>query len=195
MSIDRVVYAIDPPWPFAKRKVGTKFGGGAENHYPLMKAGEILRLFKLIGDVTTVDNAAMFLWTTNSHLPLAIKCVEAASGFRYATVGFNWVKLNKDGSYFKGPGAYTAKGSELCLLAIKGSMPPTERLVSEIIAERKTEHSKKPEEARNRIERIFPLSTSTRHIELFSRQANHGWESFGNQTSGNDIFDDVKGLF
>ena len=193
----KLVVVIDPPWPFAKRKKGTKFGAGAEGHYPLMKITEIFKLFSLIGKLLSAKNCAMFIWSTNSHTKACMECIDYLDefGFRFATLAFNWVKINKDGTPFKGPGSYTSSGEELCWLAVKGSMPPVEKLVDGIILAQREEHSKKPEEFFNRVQRIYPDNGDYEYLEIFSRKTRPGWTTIGNGISGKDIFDEIKEVF
>jgi len=171
-----VIYA-DPPWWYADRKPGTKFGGGASGHYPLIPDDEMLGLGQWIKTLAA-DNCAMFVWATGARLDFAIKVIEKW-GFRYATVAFTWIKSNKDGSIFSGIGNYTASNAEFCLLGIKGSMLPEGNLVPSVIVEPRRRHSEKPSEVRERIETMYP---NTRRVELFARQQNiPGWDVWGNE--------------
>lgn len=97
MSEKYQVLLCDPPWLYNSRKAGnertyrkTKFGGGAEKHYPLMKDAEILALAPMV-DSLADENCALFLWATCPRLPLAIEVMKAW-GFRYATVAYVWIK-------------------------------------------------------------------------------------------------------
>jgi N6-adenosine-specific RNA methylase IME4 len=47
-----------------------------------------------------------------------------------------------------------------------------------VVAPRR-EHSRKPDEVRERIERLLPGP----YIELFARETRHGWDCWGNQAS------------
>jgi N6-adenosine-specific RNA methylase IME4 len=49
---------------------------------------------------------------------------------------------------------------------------------NDFVEEKITRHSAKPEEIRNRIEKMYPIS---RKIELFARTSRAGWDVFGNQ--------------
>ena len=48
----------------------------------------------------------------------------------------------------------------------------------ELIVTERERHSKKPEEARKRIEEMFPKSSK---VELFARKKSNGWDVFGNE--------------
>lgn len=195
----KVVLYIDMPWNFATRKTGTKFGGGVTDKYPTMKPKEIKEFFKKLGEVVKADNAVGFFWCTHSHTKLLFECfsIMESYGWRFTSLGFNWVKINKDGSPFKGPGAVTGCGSELCWVITKGSMPPHEKLVAETLLAPRGKHSEKPEEIRLRIQRMYPLDkTQYDHVELFGRNAAiPGWRIFGNAINGKDIFDEMDTMF
>lgn len=54
----------------------------------------------------------------------------------------------------------------------------------ELIVTERQKHSKKPEEARKRIEEMFPKSSK---IELFAREKSNGWDCFGNEVESDVI--------
>lgn len=176
------IILADPPWWYNKRNnpTSTKFGKGASGHYPCMKTEEICNL--PIGRICK-DNCALFLWSTGPRQPDAHKVIEAW-GFDYKTIGFTWVKVNKNGSPWFGPGYYTAGNIELCLLAVKGRMKPVSNYVSQIIMEQRRKHSMKPDSAK---ERIVELFGDIPRVELFARETNEGWDALGNEIDGQDI--------
>lgn len=67
-------------------------------------------------------NCILFMWATFPKLQEALATIKAW-GFEYKTIGFCWVKRNKNGSWFKGIGFYTKSNSEVCLIATKGKPP------------------------------------------------------------------------
>lgn len=184
-----VLYA-DPPWKYPPRKKGTKFGAGVHGHYPTMTDDEIVAMGAWIREVMT-PNAVLFLWTTAPKLPLALRVMDAW-GFRYSTIAFTWIKTLKGFTLarrprfmvrsirtFKGPGNYTASNAEICLLGARGSLTPTGRkLVDSVILAPKREHSRKPDEAIERIEAMYPME---RKLELFCRYPRDGWTVWGNE--------------
>lgn len=90
------VIVADPPWFYNNRKTGgerknkTKFGGGAQKHYSLMRLADIIALRQKL-DAWAAQNSILFLWATFPTLPDALRVMEGW-GFRYATIGFPWVK-------------------------------------------------------------------------------------------------------
>ena len=183
-----IIYA-DPPWayrdkrsypPGAYTKNPKKFGG-VEDHYPTMKIEDICNL-----PVQSIchNNAALFLWVTFPNLPEGLRVMEAW-GFKYKTLGFSWIKTNKrSGTPFFGIGYYTKSNCEVCLLGIKGRMKPISNKVSSVIISPRREHSRKPDEVR---EKIVELFGDLPRIELFARQSHTGWDVWGNEVES-DIF-------
>jgi len=170
-----VIYA-DPPWRYNKRNnPKTKFGKGAFGHYDLMTMQDIA---KLPVPEIAAENCALFMWVTFPYLDEQIKLFEKW-GFRYTTLGFSWVKTNqKNGQPFFGIGYYAKSNCEICLIGIKGKMKPVSNKVSSCIISPRREHSRKPDEVR---ERIVELFGDIPRIELFARQRADGWDCWGNQ--------------
>jgi len=85
----------------------------------------------------------------------ALSVVEAWR-FRYKTVAFVWIKLNKKAlSLFWGMGFWTRANAEFCILATKGRPKRISAKVHQVITSAVEEHSKKPDEARRRIVRLM----------------------------------------
>ncbi|MCH5352856.1 MAG: adenine methyltransferase [Acutalibacter sp.] len=169
----KIIYA-DPPWQY---KVYSKKGLGrsAEKHYPTMSLEDIQAL--PVGELAD-PNCALFVWTT---IPLLKDCfsVIRAWGFEYKTVAFVWIKLNrKSNSLFWGMGHWTRSNAELCLLATKGHPKRKSAGVHQVIISHIEEHSKKPNETR---ERIIQLVGDLPRVELFARQKTDGWDVWGNE--------------
>ena len=145
--------------------------------YKVMSSNDIKSL-----DVPSLcdDNAVILMWTTDYHLEKAIEILKAW-GFDYKTVGFAWQKLNKSGNPVCFCGAYTLKsGIELCILGTKGNTSGwvRDRKVRGLIRSLRMEHSKKPDEVRFGIEKLFG---DRPRLELFARQQTEGWDVFGDE--------------
>lgn len=173
-----IIYA-DPPWKYKDERIHPKIGGVAAKHYTTMPIEDIKALGTVIKDISA-DDCILFLWVTFPKLEEAIETIKSW-GFTYKTLGFSWIKTNpKDGQPFFGIGYYTRSNCEVCLLATKGkarklviSNKESSCIISEI-----EEHSKKPNEAR---ERIDELVGQVPKIELFARQQVDGWDAWGNE--------------
>ena len=165
-----IIYA-DPPWRYEMKKGQ----GVAENHYSTMGIEEICSL--PVQEICEKD-CALFLWVTFPQLPEAFRVIKAW-GFRYKTVAFVWIKLNRSGNgYLFGLGYWTRGNAEICLLAVRGKPKRISRKVFQLIFSPLQEHSKKPAEAR---ERIVELMGDLPRIELFARQRSPGWDAWGNE--------------
>lgn len=166
-----IIYA-DPPWRYQHK--GCK--GAAEKHYATMDMEGLIHLpIPRIAD----ENCALFLWTTFPKLEEELPLFKAW-GFTYKTLGFSWIKTNpKDGKPFFGIGYYAKSNCEVCLMGIKGKMKPVSNKVSSCIISPRREHSRKPDEVR---ERIVELFGDIPRIELFARESMSGWDCWGNET-------------
>lgn len=175
----QVIYA-DPPWHYGSKSAVNNSTGNEikplSDHYPTMRLGE-LNALPIIDMIA--DDAACFMWVTDSHLDEAIEIFKHW-GFKYKTIAFNWIKTTSKGNYCKNVAPWTMKSSEICLLGTRGAMSKYKQfnnIESLVIAER-TKHSRKPEEVRRRIELLFG---DIPRLEMFARQASEGWDVFGNE--------------
>ena len=177
----QIIYA-DPPWKYNSRaNHKTRFRGGACGHYDLMSMDEIK---KLPIPELAADNCALFLWCTFPYLNKQIELFDHW-GLRYRTVGFTWVKTNsKNGKPFFGVGYYDKSNAEVCLLGMKGQLKPVSNKVSSIIIAPRREHSRKPDEAK---ERIVELFGDLPRIELFAREKTPGWDVWGNEVKSDIV--------
>ena len=170
-----VIYA-DPPWSY---KVWSKKGAGrsAESHYPTMSIEAIKAL--PVSRIAAGD-CALFLWITFPMLREGWAVMDAW-GFTFTTGAFVWVKqCRKSDNIFTGMGYWTRANAEICLLATRGHPKRAARDVKQVILSHVEEHSKKPDEARHRIE---ALMGDVPRIELFARQATPGWDVWGNEVA------------
>ena len=174
-----IVYA-DPPWNYGSKSAVNNTTGmeikPLSNHYNTMKLRELEEL--PIKRITEKD-AVCFLWVTDSHLDEALQVLKAW-GFKYKTIAFNWIKTTSKGNYFKNVAPWTMKGSEICLLGVKGTMSKYKKAnnIESLVIAQRTRHSKKPHEVRKRIELLFG---DLPRIELFARERIKGWDSWGDQ--------------
>lgn len=175
----RVIYA-DPPWHFTTYSAKGQ-GRGAVAHYDCMKFEEMARLPI---DTWAADDAVLFLWATDPLLPQAFRLIEAW-GFTFKTIGFYWAKLNKSANleritekdFFAGLGYWTRANTEQCLLATRGKPSRSARDVRRLIVSHRREHSRKPDEVYQRIERLVDGP----YLELFGRSSRKTWDCWGDQ--------------
>lgn len=132
----------------------------------------------------------LFLWVTFPTLLESFEVIRAW-GFQYKTVAFVWIKQNKksDGLFW-GMGYWTRANAEICLLATKGHPKRVSKRVHQVVISHIEEHSKKPNEVRNR---IVELTGDVPRIELFARQTYEGWDAWGNEVQSDIAFDKKNG--
>lgn len=166
----------DPPWQFTN-----KTGKIAPEHkrlsrYGTMKLDEIMTL--PVNDITAAP-AHLYLWCPNAMLPEGL-AVMKAWGFSYKS-NIVWHKVRKDGgSDGRGVGFYFRNVTELILFGVKGknarTLAPGRRQVN-LVATRKREHSRKPDEQYA----IIEACSRGPYLELFARGIRKSWTVWGNQ--------------
>lgn len=167
-----IIYA-DPPWSYKDKALAGNRGAGCK--YKVQSKDWIDNL--PVKDIAEKD-CILFLWVT---MPKLNECWDLIKnwGFEYKTVGFTWVKRNKKSpSWFWGMGRWTRANAELCLIATKGKPKRISASVHSVIDTQIEEHSKKPDETKNR---ILELVGDLPRIELFARQKTEGWDVWGNE--------------
>jgi N6-adenosine-specific RNA methylase IME4 len=122
-------------------------------------------------------DCALFFWVTWPFLQHGLDIIKAW-GFNYSTCAFLWVKQNKDGTgIFSGMGHWTAANTEPCIIATIGSPMRLHKDVKQVVMSPLGKHSEKPEEVRNRIERLMPGP----YLELFGRRLIDCWTVWGDE--------------
>lgn len=168
----QIIYA-DPPWSYKDKALAGNRGANCK--YPTQSDDWISQLpVKDIAD----ENCALFLWVTMPKLDIAFDVIKSW-GFTYKTAAFTWIKKNKKSdSLFWGMGNFTRANSEICLFALKGKLKRQSAKVHSVIMSPIEEHSKKPDETKDR---IVSLLGDLPRIELFARQQTKGWTAWGNE--------------
>jgi N6-adenosine-specific RNA methylase IME4 len=124
----------------------------------------------------TMPDSLLWLWTTNTHLPVALDVVKAW-GYQYRTMG-TWAK-----THF-GIGFWLRGQTEHLIFASKGDAKPRRtgghgalgsRASTLICVSKRLGHSEKPEAAHTLIESICEGP----YLEVFARKARPGWTSWG----------------
>lgn len=178
-----VIYA-DPPWAYEGYAASGVPQRADVQHYDTMTVEEMAAL--PVHELAATD-CALFMWSISSHHPQAF-WLARQWGFRYASKAFTWAKLNKnaiaderlcndDAAFFMGMGHGTRRNTEDCFLFTRGQPKRRDASVRELIVSPIRDHSRKPDEAYSRIERLFDGP----YCELFSRTRRAGWSSWGNE--------------
>ena len=166
----------DPPWRFTNRT-----GKMAPEHrrlsrYETLTVDEIAAL--PVNQVAT-EPAHLYLWVPNALLPDGLR-VMAAWGFTYKS-NLVWHKVRKDGgSDGRGVGFYFRNVTELILFGVRGKNARTlaaGRRQVNLLATRKREHSRKPDEQYAIIQACSPGP----YLEMFARGVRKDWANWGDQ--------------
>lgn len=165
----------DPPWRFQNRT-----GKMAPEHqrllrYPTLDLEAISAL--PISQLCT-DSAHLYLWVPNALLAEGLQVMQAW-GFTYKT-NLVWYKVRRDGGPDgRGVGFYFRNVTELLLFGVRGSLRTLApgRTQVNLLATRKREHSRKPDEVYGLIERCSPGP----YLELFARFQRANWRQWGNE--------------
>jgi N6-adenosine-specific RNA methylase IME4 len=167
----------DPPWPFDTRSPKGE-GRSAVRHYKGRMTIEEIMAYP-VADMAA-ENSFMFLWVTGPRLEDSF-AVMRAWGFTYKGTAFVWLKPTKKGTIIQGGQPYyggwavgtgygTRKNAEFCLLGRRGNPKRLSMGVYEPIIAYRREHSRKPDEQYERIERLC----AGPYLELFARQRRPG---------------------
>ena len=148
---------------------------GRLKRYPTMDLDEIKALPI---DELAEDRAHLYLWVPNALLAEGLEVMKAW-GFTYKG-NIVWYKTRIDGGPDgRGVGFYFRNVTEILLFGVRGknirTLKPGRTQVN-IIATRKREHSRKPDEQYKIIEACSPGP----FVELFARSKRDGWAQWGN---------------
>ena len=165
----------DPPWQFQNRT-----GKVAPEHrrlkrYHTMTLDEICEMPVA---AHANEKAHLYLWVPNALLAEGLRVMEAW-GFQYKT-NFIWFKVRKDGGPDgRGVGFYFRNVTEIVLFGVRGRMRTLKPARSQVnlLATRKREHSRKPDEFYHIVEQCSPGP----YLELFAREKVPGWVQWGDQ--------------
>lgn len=166
------IYA-DPAWKFESwGQDGQDRAAG--NHYTLTTLDDMKAMPV---EALAAEDCALFMWVSDPMLPHALELI-TAWGFTYKTVAFTWVKRSKTGeAEHLGNGYWTRANPEMCLLATRGKPERLNADVRQLLVANVMEHSRKPDEAYERIERLV----AGPYLELFARRPREHWVSWGNE--------------
>lgn len=170
----------DPPWQFQNRTGKVAPEHKRLNRYPTMSLDDIKAL--PVAEVAE-DTSHLYLWVPNALLLEGLEVMKAW-GFQYKT-NIIWEKIRNDGAPDgRGVGFYFRNVTEILLFGVRGTnvrtLDPGRSQVN-LIRSKKREHSRKPDEMIDLIERCSPGP----YLELFARGVREGWTLWGNQANGN----------
>lgn len=173
----------DPAWSW------TNYAGkGSAPHRTEQDPYEVMSFDELkalpVGDLAARD-CLLHMWVIGSHLDQAI-ALGREWGFTFKSDGLVWVKTGKHDPAVRpiGMGKWVRKQVEYGLIFTRGKPGRLEGGVRQLIETGdnviyapKREHSRKPDERYERLERLVKGPC----VELFARQSRENWASWGNQ--------------
>jgi N6-adenosine-specific RNA methylase IME4 len=163
----------DPPWRFLNRTGKVAPEHRRLSRYDTLDVAEIAAL--PVGDVAA-ERSHCYLWVPNALVADGLLVLEQW-GFTYKAM-LIWHKVRRDGgSDGRGVGFYFRNVTEPVLFGVRGSLrtlDPGRRQVN-LLATRKREHSRKPEELYDIVESCSPGP----YLELFARYPREGWAQWG----------------
>lgn len=167
----------DPPWRFANRTGKVAPEHRRLDRYSTMSLDAIKAL--PVAEVAAT-NAHLYLWVPNALLPEGLEVMKAW-GFRYVS-NIIWAKRRIDGGPDgRGVGFYFRNVTEVLLFGVRGSMRTLAPGRSQVnmIETRKREHSRKPDEQYELINRCSPGP----YLELFARHPHPNWTVWGDESA------------
>ena len=167
----------DPPWRFENRTGKVAPEHRRLSRYDTMLAKDIAAL--PVADLMA-DKSHCYLWVPNALLADGLMVLEGW-GFDYKA-NLVWHKVRKDGgSDGRGVGFYFRNVTELILFGTRGRLRtgPRGRSQVNLLATRKREHSRKPDELYDIVEDCSPGP----RLELFARYPRLGWSAWGEESS------------
>ena len=171
----------DPPWRFDNRTGKVAPEHRRLSRYDTMTAKEIAGLG--VADLMAARSHC-YLWVPNALLADGLMVLEGW-GFDYKA-NLVWHKVRKDGgSDGRGVGFYFRNVTELVLFGTRGrlrTLPPGRSQVN-LLATRKREHSRKPDELYDIVEACSPGP----RLELFARYPQLGWSVWGHEAAADVV--------
>ena len=187
----------DPPWPFSNQATRAATG----KHYTDMDAW---RIMSMPVEKMAAAEAHLYLWTTQTHLPIALEVVHRW-GFEFKT-SLVWVKTKCVETYVHrvpagvdapektsvvhhvpagvadckiqiGLGNWYRHAHEICLFGVRGKCRAIAKNLPDVIFAPRGEHSSKPDTLQEMAELMSPGPRA----ELFARRIRPGWSCWGDE--------------
>ena len=165
----------DPPWRFSNRTGRVAPEYRRQPRYQSLAFNQIVDL--PVKELSS-EESHLYLWVPNALVQEGLE-VMRQWGFQYKT-NLVWYKVRKDGGPDgRGVGFYFRNVTELVLFGVRGALrtlEPGRRQVN-IVTAQKREHSRKPDELYEIIEKCSPGP----YLELFARHCRTGWVQWGDE--------------
>lgn len=170
------VIVADPPWMYYGQQ--DKWGAAAK-FYETLSDDKILKfpMYRLM-----TAKSVLFLWTTSARIDFSIYCI-SRWGLYFRGIAFVWIKTKADGEPIGAQGVRPSITKPLCEFVLAAStvatgrpLPLSDESVTQTVFAPKREHSRKPDQVQDQIDRMYPDASK---IELFARYRRNGWDSWG----------------
>ncbi len=172
---------MDPQWKFLTRSAAGE-GRSANIHY---KTEELDKIKDLPVGELAADDCALYMWMVDWCPQDALDLI-SHYGFKHITTAFTWVKTNNsdpdldvwsNSTWALGQGFWSRANPEQCWFATRGNPKRLYADVRQLIVAPLMEHSRKPDEWLERVERL----TEGDYLELQARRPRKGWTSWGDE--------------
>jgi N6-adenosine-specific RNA methylase IME4 len=164
IGISADVVLLDPPFRFRAWSAKGEGARAPQSHYQRsMTLDEIaaLPMQKIAG-----PHCWVMCWIPLPHVPAVAKLFDAWR-VKFSGPGLTWIKINKDGTIFKGGGYSFRANTEIAWLGRIGAPRRADKGVSSVIVARRGRHSAKPLQQYSRIECL--AGPGKIFVELFAR--------------------------
>lgn len=162
----------DPPWDYENWSEAGE-GKNPKAHYDCMSLDAIKAL-----PVSHLAqrNCLLKIWAMAPMVPHTLEVMRAWN-FRFVTMG-TWAKQSSTGRKWAFGTGYVLRGAaEFWIIGRIGNPVLRSKSVRNLIVAPVREHSRKPDEQYEVIERLVDGP----YVELFSKTSRDGWDSWGNQ--------------
>lgn len=167
------VISADPPWEYELySEAGNQKAASAQ--YETMPLREIMAL--PVGYLARGD-CLLLLWGCGWMPPADRQAVMESWGFTYKSE-LAWRKTTRRGKVRMGPGYRVRTMHEPIYLGVMGN--PQHKAFPSFFDGVAREHSRKPEEFYDLVNRVSPNSVK---LDLFSRQSRPGWSNWGKEST------------
>lgn len=172
------VILMDPPWKYYG---DANKMAAAGKHYNCLTWDEIAANRPPMN-----ERAIVFQWTTSAFLKSSLELFDEWN-ITYRGVAFVWVKVGKNGKPFGARGVRPSITKPLTEFVVAGSnvfkgrpLTLSDESVTQTVFAPVREHSRKPVEVQESLERMYPNYSK---LEMYARETRAGWDSVGNETT------------
>lgn len=172
-----IVYS-DPPWPYYGAQ--DKWAAAAK-FYQTQTVHDLIAIAK----PPLATPGILFMWTTSAHMENALRLLKTWKLY-YRGIAFVWIKTSKTtGEPLRAQGVRPSITKPLTEFVVVGStqekgrpLPLADEGIVQTVFAPKREHSRKPDEVRTRIGKMYPQVDK---LEMFARSEHIGWVAAGDQ--------------